>query len=114
MRRMLASPRVAALADNTMRQVDLAARFGQNLARYRKRAGYSQEELGALASLHRTEIGMLERGIRLPRIDTLIKLAGALEMSPGDLLDGIDWMPGSPQIGRFRFEEPSPGDPDLN
>ena len=63
----------------------------------------SQEELGELAGLHRTEIGMLERGIRLFRIDTLIKLAGALEVTSGELLKGIDWSPGPPVREAFRF-----------
>lgn len=84
----------------------LADRFGRNLVRCRKRAGLSQEELGFRASLHRTEIGMLERGIRLARVDTLVKLAGALEIPPGDLLDGMDWTPGGPRIGTFRLSDP--------
>jgi transcriptional regulator with XRE-family HTH domain len=96
-----------------MRQVDIATHFGRNLARCRREAGFSQEELGVLASLHRTEIGMLERGIRLPRIDTLMKLAGALEVEPGELLTGIEWTPASPQLGNFRFRETG-GDPGLN
>lgn len=78
-------------------------KFGKNLVRARKRAGLSQEELSFLASLHRTEIGMLERGIRLARVDTLIKLAGALEITPAELLDGLDWTPGGPRIGSFRI-----------
>jgi transcriptional regulator with XRE-family HTH domain len=77
-------------------------RFGQNLVGVRKRAGLSQERLADLAGLHRTEIGMLERGIRLARIDTLIKLAGALEVTPDALLDGIDWRPGASRPGGFR------------
>ena len=84
-----------------MRQVDVAARFGENLVRCRKRAGFSQEELGFRASLHRTEIGMLERGIRLARIDTLVKLAGALHVSPEELLNGLVWSPGDPRPGQF-------------
>jgi len=67
----------------------------------RERAGLSQEELGFRASLHRTEIGMLERGHRIPRIDTLVKLASALAVPPGDLLDGIDWTHGGTLVGRF-------------
>jgi transcriptional regulator with XRE-family HTH domain len=85
--------------------VDIAARFGENLRRCRERAGVSQEELGIRASLHRTQIGVLERGSRLPRIDTLVKLAGALSVSPSDLLDGIVWRPGSATVGGF---EPIP------
>lgn len=89
---------------------ELARRFGKNLQRERKRADLSQEQLGFLASLHRTEIGMLERGIRLARIDTLIKLAGALSIAPGELLDGMDWSPGGPRIGSFRLRPPGEGD----
>jgi transcriptional regulator with XRE-family HTH domain len=83
----------------------LAERFGANLLSCRDRAGVSQEELGFRADLHRTEIGMLERGIRLPRIDTLLKLAGALEVEPSDLLDRIGWCAGAVSRGRFRVRE---------
>src|SRR5260221_2659432 len=55
----------------------------------RELAHLSQEEVGFLASLHRTEVGQLERGVRLARIDTVVKLAGALEVAPGSLLDGM-------------------------
>jgi len=93
------------LTDKRMPQVDVAACFGENLTRYRKRANLSQEELGFRASLHRTEIGQLERGVRLARIDTLIKLAGALEVPPGDLLKGMAWTPGGTKIGRFKIRD---------
>lgn len=74
-------------------QPEAAARFGENLVRHRKRAGYSQQELAFRASLHRTEIGLLENGRRLPRMITLVKLARSLEVSVDALLDGIDWVP---------------------
>jgi transcriptional regulator with XRE-family HTH domain len=83
----------------------LAQRFGKNLVRCREAADLSQEALGFLASLHRTEIGMLERGIRLPRIDTLVKLAGSLEVPPGELLEGMGWTPSDPRLGQFRVGE---------
>jgi transcriptional regulator with XRE-family HTH domain len=85
--------------------VNVAERFGENLMIYRKRAGLSQEELGFRASLHRTEISQLERGVRLARIDTLVKLAGALSVPPGDLLKGIAWSPGSTRLGLFRVSD---------
>lgn len=81
--------------------MDIAARFGKNIARCRKRAGQSQEELSIRASLHRTEVSQLERGLRLARIDTLVKVAGALGVSPDELLTGIEWSPGSATIGEF-------------
>jgi transcriptional regulator with XRE-family HTH domain len=71
----------------------VAQRFAQNMVALRKKAGLSQEELGFLASLHRTEIGMLERGARLARADTILKLAGALGAEPNDLFAGMAWRP---------------------
>lgn len=79
----------------------IAERFGDNLRRYRKRSGVSQEDLAVRASLHRTHIGLLERGERLARIDTAVKLAGALDIEVGDLLAGMDWTPGETRTGRF-------------
>jgi transcriptional regulator with XRE-family HTH domain len=83
--------------------IDLAARFGDNLARCRRRAGISQEELSVRASLHRTEVSHLERGLRLPRVDTLAKLVGSLEISSDELLDGLEWTPGEMTYGRFHL-----------
>ena len=81
--------------------MSIAKQFGANLLRARKRSGVSQEVLAVRASLHRTEIGLLERGERLPRIDTAIKLAAALSVDPGTLLEGIAWKPGETTVGRF-------------
>ena len=66
----------------------------------------SQEAVGLRASVHRTEIGLLERGERLPRIDTVIKLAGALSIPASELLDGIAWNPASTQLGEFSVASP--------
>ena len=90
--------------------MDVAALFAANLTRCRKSAGFSQEELGVGASLHRTEISQLERGLRVTRIDTLVKLAGALSVSPCDLLEGIDWSPGSTTTGEFQLSPPPEAD----
>jgi transcriptional regulator with XRE-family HTH domain len=81
----------------------VAERFGDNLRRVRRREGLSQEELAARASLHRTEIGKLENTERVPRIDTLIQLSGAMAIAPGELLDGIYWVPGPKPRGTFTF-----------
>jgi transcriptional regulator with XRE-family HTH domain len=87
--------------------LDLARCFGENVLLTRRLADFSQEELGFLASLHRTEIGQLERGVRLPRIDTVIKLAGALEVPPGDLLKGMAWKPSRAPNGKFITRAPA-------
>jgi transcriptional regulator with XRE-family HTH domain len=89
--------------------VNFAADFGRNLASCRKRAGLSQEELAVRASLHRTAVGQLERGERVARVDTLIKLAGSLGLPPGELLTGLGWEPGGTQLGRFRSQQARDG-----
>lgn len=78
-----------------------ARRFGENLARHRKRARLSQEQLSVRASLHRTAVGQLERGERVARLDTLVKLVGALDVRPEDLLEGLKWSPGEVTAGKF-------------
>lgn len=87
---------------------DIATVFGENMARCRERSGVTQEELAFRASLHRTEIGLLERGGRVPRIDTLLKLAGALGVQPAALLSGLSWEAGEYSRGAFRVS-PSAG-----
>ena len=82
--------------------MSVAQQFAHNLVVLRRRASISQEELGFRASRHRTEVSQLERGDRLPRIDTLIKLAAALEGDPNELLAGIEWTPGEARPGEFR------------
>ena len=72
----------------------VADQFGHNLAYCRRRAKLSQEELAVRASLHRTAVGQLERGERVARVDTAIKLAGSLGIPPEELLDGMGWDPG--------------------
>lgn len=79
----------------------VAEGFGGNLRRVRRREGLSQEQLAIRASVHRTEIGRLEHGERACRIDTLIRLAGAMAVPPGELLGGIDWVPGPQTSGAF-------------
>lgn len=79
----------------------VAEQFGANLRRCRKRAGISQEEAAVRASLHRTAVGQLERGERVARVDTLIKLAGSLDACPAELLEGLAWEPGDVRYGHF-------------
>jgi transcriptional regulator with XRE-family HTH domain len=66
-------------------------RFAHNLRRRRVEVGISQEELGELTELHRTEISLLERAGREPRLATLLKLCGALSTTPDVLCAGTGW-----------------------
>lgn len=79
----------------------VAEQFGKNLARLRERSGLTQEEIALRASVHRTEVSQLERGLRIPRIDTVAKLAGALGVEPAEFFEGISWEPGTVRRGHF-------------
>lgn len=65
--------------------------LGRNLVECRRRVGMSQAATAERAGLHRTEIGFIERGKRVPRLDTIVKLAGAVEVEPCALLEGMAW-----------------------
>jgi transcriptional regulator with XRE-family HTH domain len=78
-------------------------RFALNLRKARTEAGVSQEELGYLCDLHRTEVSLLERAGREPRMATIIKLAGALNTKPSELCAGISWLP---KARRFEVKRP--------
>jgi hypothetical protein len=46
------------------------------------------------------------------RASTLVKLAGALSISPSELIEGIEWTPGSLTAGNFSIAPA--GDPKSN
>ena len=85
--------------------MSIGERFGANLKRCRESRDVSQEDLGFAAGLHRTEVGMLERGVRLPRIDTFVKLCGTLDAEPNELLRGIAWIEAAAIPGHFLIDE---------
>lgn len=70
--------------------IEIAAQFGDNLVRQRKLADIAQEELAVRASVHRTEISQLERGLRIPRIDTVVKLAKSLKCLSSTCWSGLN------------------------
>jgi transcriptional regulator with XRE-family HTH domain len=87
---------------------ELAAGFGRNVLRLRRHRDLSQEQLAARTDLHRTEIGLLENGRRVPRLDTIIKLAGGVEVEAAQLLKGLSWYAGSaPRPGMFYVDDGS-------
>ena len=60
--------------------------FGEAVRAMRRRRGLSQEELADAAGLHRTHISLIERGLREPSLDTLVKLCRGLGVSPAEAL----------------------------
>ncbi len=67
-----------------------ATLVGHVIQKCRKAKGITQEVLSGLADLDRTHYSKIERGLRSPTIDTLFKIAGALDMSPHELIMEIE------------------------
>lgn len=67
----------------------LLAQFGANLRDQRRRAGFSQEALADAAELDRTYVGAVERGERNISLLNLMKLAKALGVQVGRLVEGL-------------------------
>jgi len=64
----------------------ILVKFGKKMQETRKRKGVTQEELAEKLSMHRTYIGLMERGERNPTIRSLYKIAKALDVPSSDLL----------------------------
>lgn len=69
--------------------MDVRRRLGLNLKRYREEQGFSQEAFADECGLHRTYISGIERGVRNPTVIILEKIAGALKVPTGTLLDEV-------------------------
>lgn len=67
--------------------MEIRARLSLNMRRLRQSKGWSQEEFAHEAGLHRTYVSDLERAARNPTIVVVDKLAVALGVNVGALLD---------------------------
>lgn len=67
--------------------MDIRERLARNLRKLRQDKGLSQEDFAFDAKIHRTYISDLERAARNPTITIIEKIAKALGVKPGKLLD---------------------------
>ena len=70
-----------------MKKNDILREFGNVIKSHRKAHGISQEELALKAGLHRTYIGMIERGEKNLTLINILKISYALEIKISSLLD---------------------------
>ena len=64
--------------------------FAKRLRSERERTGVSQEDFAADCGMHRTAVGLLERGKSIPRLDTLLIVSKHLGLTVSELLRGIE------------------------
>lgn len=60
--------------------------FGIVISRLRTEKGLSQEQLSGLAGISRSHLALLENGRKTARLDTLWKLAEALDVTADELI----------------------------
>lgn len=65
----------------------IAIKFGQVVRASRESRGLSQEALAELANLNRSYLGEIERGVAVPSIETMQKLALALGEKLSNLIN---------------------------
>ncbi|TRZ95993.1 MAG: XRE family transcriptional regulator [Dehalococcoidia bacterium] len=63
--------------------------FGANVRLQRSKRGLSQEGLAELAGLHRTYVGAVERGQRNVSFINMVRIAKALGVELGELLNNV-------------------------
>ena len=60
--------------------------IGQVIRQLRRKRGISQEVLSGFANIARTHLTMIENGTKQPNLETVWRIASALDISPGDLV----------------------------
>ena len=60
--------------------------IGCRIKTAREQKGLTQEDLAALVDISPTHVSVIERGIKIPRLDTFISIANVLEVSADALL----------------------------
>jgi len=68
---------------------DRQREFGARVRAQRRAVGMTQEALAHRAGVHRSYVGSLETGGRNPSLETIARLATALEVDAADLVAGL-------------------------
>lgn len=68
-----------------------AKAVGQRIKAAREKKHLTQEDLAALIEISPTHVSVIERGTKIPRMDTFVAIANVLEVSADSLLvDVVD------------------------
>ena len=68
-----------------------AKAVGQRIKAAREEKNLTQEDLAALVEISPTHVSVIERGTKIPRMDTFVAIANVLEVSADSLLvDVVD------------------------
>ena len=65
---------------------EIKKKLGKKIKYYREQKGLTQEELAGLVNLSPTHVSVIERGLKVTKLDTFIAIANALDVSADTLL----------------------------
>ena len=65
--------------------------FGRRVKRLRRAKELSQESLADTASINASHLSAIERGTKIPTLTTVYRLADALKVTAGELVDGASF-----------------------
>lgn len=90
--------------------IEVIILFGGSLKKYRTRAGYTQQQLGAMLGVGKSTISEWESNKRSPDIGLLPEIAACLRVKPADFFaegsekkDGDEWC--APVVDAYRTSE---------
>ena len=65
--------------------------IGENIRQARKKAGLTQRQLAEKSGVATITLQQYERGVREPKLDTIAKIARAMNLFASDLVSGDQW-----------------------
>lgn len=65
--------------------------IGENIRQARKKAGLTQRQLAEKSGVATITLQQYERGVREPKLDTIAKIARAMNLFASDLISGDQW-----------------------
>jgi transcriptional regulator with XRE-family HTH domain len=88
------------------RAPDVYVHFAEQVARLQRERGLSTSELAEQSGIDRDELGAILDGKGEVAADTILLLSAALEVEPGELLDGIAWVRDGRGGGEYQLRDP--------
>lgn len=64
-------------------------KFGYRIKYYRQQMNYTQEQLAEKAKITTNYLSAIERGIKVPRLETFVSIANILDVSSDELLSDV-------------------------
>lgn len=78
------------IAETAPTMDEYAERIGARVRALREAAGLTQGELARRTGIHRPNIARIESGRHMPSLDTVVRIARALDVQPSAILSVLD------------------------